>query len=112
MSTQVIGNARFRKSAGDDSRGGDFVYRMDFSRLIQKGVEIASVTASAPSGLGIANEDVSILDFDYQGVTIPAGRSVEFDLYGGTAGSTYEITILVTLPGGSQIEGKAEVVVE
>lgn len=101
------------KFPGDNSTGGDYIYRLSFDSVLPSGVLLASITSSAAtSGLTLANAAVDTSASTFDGVTYPANRTVKFDLSGGTSGTTYTVTIVAACTNGSKIEGQVSVEVQ
>lgn len=78
-----------------------FVHTMDFSGLLGPGETLSSVTsiAATPSGLTLV------------GAASVSGSSAQQVIAGGTAGTTYKVTITVLTSAGNTRQGDGLVVV-
>ena len=85
----------------------DAAFAFGFDDALASGETIASATATvSPSGSLTATElTVLATDYTHGRTTIPDGRGVTARLKSGTAGTSYKVTIVATLTGGSKITG-------
>ena len=78
------------------------VYLFDFSNFdeIQDGETIASVSCPAVSGLTIGTPTVTTTVKNF----IPAGQAVQVSIDGGTVNTDYNVKVIATTSGGSELE--------
>lgn len=78
------------------------VFLFDFSNFdeIKDGETISSVSCPAVSGLTIGTPAVTTTVKNF----IPAGQAVQVSFGGGTAGTDYNVKVIATTSGGSELE--------
>lgn len=109
MTTNRIYATRdIEKAAGDAQ-----TYALSFAQALNGRTisSVDSVTVS-PSGPSITSEQVNSAYYDdHTKLKVAANTAVKYVCSGGTAGTTYVITITVTLSDGSALVGQQNMVV-
>lgn len=78
------------------------LFGVDFRKLLETGETLSAVTIDNVSGITITNKAVNteVFDDDDAG-EVPIGKGVRFRVAGGTAGTDYTITVVVTTSAGN-----------
>lgn len=108
MTTNTVYATRdIEKAAGDVQ-----TYAMSFAQALN-GRTISSVDSItvSPSGPSLSGEQVNASAYydDHTKLQVAANTAVKYVCSGGTAGTTYVVTITVTLSDGSTLVGKQNV---
>ena len=80
------------------------LYGVDFTKLLLSAETISTVTISdSPTGqltIGAGSANVASFPND-EGGTVAVGKGAQFRISGGTAGTTYTLTVTVTTSAGN-----------
>ena len=104
----VFGGA-FCKTSGE----AEFVYFDFTNRLASRTIEDVGEPVVSPSGLSADNAQVLDEDVELEdGTILEAGKAVAVLIGGGTAGTTYAVTVTVTLSDSAVLEQEGRVSIE
>lgn len=77
---------------------------VSFSGCLDSGETLTGTPTITATGLTLASKQVSGGALTIDGVSVPAGEAVTFTIAGGTAGTKYTITIVVSTTAGQTLE--------
>lgn len=100
--TEVSATPDIVKAPGDDQ-----TYACNFTDVLSGRTLSGSPTVSAETGLTVGSPALNSGTYvdDYTGETVAANTAVQYACSGGTAGSTYKVTITATASDGATIVG-------
>jgi hypothetical protein len=79
--------------------------------LVLDGETIAAAPWTVPTGLTKVTETVSVADETHEDVSYPAATLAKVRLSGGTAGTKYRCSVVVTSSGGQVFERSLDIIV-
>lgn len=87
---------------------------VSFVSLLDSGELLTGTPTVTASGLTIANKVVNVAQLTIDGDTVEIGQAVQFNVTGGTAGTSYDVTILCDTDASTAqtLEGEVTIQVE